>query len=331
MTDLTTAPKAVPRVRVARYAAREWGAAHLRRLWKQRELHPVHIAPTLGDAHLIAVLVVKDEATRFPYLLEYYRRAGVDHFIVIDNGSTDGLSATLASEPDISMYAAHGGFAAARYGIDWVNTIAARHCAGRWILHVDADELLVIPGYESLQAACADLDSRHQRAVHALMLDMYSDQPASRNDVPAGTDPLAVCALYDAGGYEHFFDPLSLTTWIKGGVRGRLFFPDIHAGPALNKTPLVKWKRGYAFAQVAHRLVPRALNRQSEAPQAALLHFTFTSLSHAKFSDRANLEQHTAEYNAYSRVDETSFVGLPTRTYGAPHDLVAEGIIRPLR
>ncbi len=43
-----------------------------------------------GDILLFACL--RNEVIRIPYFLDYYRRAGVDHFLIVDNGSTDGLS-----------------------------------------------------------------------------------------------------------------------------------------------------------------------------------------------------------------------------------------------
>jgi Glycosyl transferase family 2 len=47
---------------------------------------PIDIHPN----QIVAVIKQRTEALRLPYLLTYYRGIGVDRFLVIDNGSTDG-------------------------------------------------------------------------------------------------------------------------------------------------------------------------------------------------------------------------------------------------
>lgn len=313
------------------YGGREWSLAHARRVVKGREVTRVSRPSRAAHRRIVAIMVVKNEAPRFPFLLDYYRRAGIDHFYVIDNGSTDGLADSLRRANDVTCLSARGSYGASRYGNDWVNHVAARYCVGAWVLYVDADEFLVTSDSPlDLPDVCNRLEAAGRRALHAVMLDMYSDHPAGTNVVADGVDPLQVCDLYDREGYRGFFDPLTRTTWIKGGVRGRLFFDDIHAGPALNKTPLVKWRRGYAFAQSAHRLVPAALNRQDPQVHAALLHFKFTAASTARLTDPAVRSQHTDEYSAYGGVAETGFVGPPTARYTSPAALVDDRLIASL-
>ncbi|MFW2513789.1 glycosyltransferase family 2 protein [Demequina sp. SO4-13] len=316
---------------IVRHGVVEFSAATVRRFWKAREVSAVRIRPSLAHARLVAVIVAQNEAPRFPYLIDYYRRAGVEHFIVIDNESTDGLQDYLMDHEDVTVYAAHGAYGSARYGNDWINHVAGRHCHGKWVLYVDADEMLVVAGpSRNLPEVCDALERQGRRSLHTLLLDVYSDRPASGNIVEPGADPLDTCSLYDTAGYQGFFDPVSLTTWIKGGPRARLFFDDIHDGPALNKTPLVRWKRWYALAQSSHRLVPRALNRQSEHLEGALLHFKFTSINASKFTDPGNVARHTAEYSAYSEIDSVDFVGPATSTYESVDDLVSNGLVAPL-
>ena len=47
------------------------------------DTRPVAIEP----GHLLCVSVVRNEAARLPYCLDYYRRHGVDRFLIVDNGS----------------------------------------------------------------------------------------------------------------------------------------------------------------------------------------------------------------------------------------------------
>jgi hypothetical protein len=319
------------RLRYARYGAIESAKARVRLAVKARELRSPSIREGLHSALYVAVLIVKDEASRFPFLLEYYRRFGIEHFLVIDHQSSDGLPELLRHEADVSTYYADGSFANSRYGIDWVNFALHLHCRGKWVLMVDADEFLVVPGAGSIAEVCQTLESGGKRSLQTMMLDMYSDRRPDENGVAPGVDPLDVCSLYDGDGYHYRWDARSNVSWIKGGVRGRLFFPDaIWSGPALNKTPLVRWERGDYFVKAAHQLVPRSVNGGNVRPQGALLHFKFTVEGAAKVVDPAVISQHTEEYGAYSSVAESEFVGSPTVAYRGPLALVDDGILRAL-
>jgi hypothetical protein len=324
-------PTGIDRLRQARYGAVESAKARVRLVLKARELRRPVIRDGLRSARYVAVLIVRDEASRFPFLLEFYRRLGIEHFLVIDHQSSDGLSELLRHEMDVSTYFADGSFANSRYGIDWVNFALHRHCRGKWILMVDADEFLVIPGVAGIADVCQTLERTGKRSLQTIMLDMYSDRRTDENEVAPGVDPLDVCSLYDGAGYYSRWDARSNVNWIKGGVRGRLFFRDaIWSGPALNKTPLVRWERGDYFVKAAHQLVPRSVNGGNVRPQGALLHFKFTVEGAAKIVDPAVISQHTKEYEAYGTVAESEFVGGPTVAYRGAQGLVDDGILETL-
>jgi hypothetical protein len=289
----------------------------------------IALRPDLADARIVVVLVVKDEAPRLPFLLHYYRMLGAEHFMIVDNRSTDEIGALLRHAPDVSLFAANGDFKRARFGTDWVNVLLHRHCVGKWVLWIDADELLVFSKRPdaTLGELVAALDRCGQKSLATLMVDMYSARPARENIVAPGSDPRTVCDLYDRTGYvRHVDDDIA---WIKGGVRGRLFFPDVWSGPALNKTPLVKWQRHYAFLKVAHELWPRHLNGAGRL-QGALLHFKFTAMSVEKMVDTAVRQQHTHEYEAYDEVNGVSFVDTMTARFVDGGSLVDDGLFEPV-
>jgi len=274
------------------------------------------------------VVVVKNEANRMAALLDHYRGLGVEHFIVIDNESTDGLLATLGESDDWSLYQAVGSYGGARYGNDWVNAVLSRHCHGKWVVYVDADEFLVFESHlRNLHEVCSWLRDCGRHSLQALMLDMYSMKRVGDNVVREGQNPLEVCNLFDASGYERHLHQASATTWVKGGVRGRLFFPSRWEGPALNKTPLVLWRRHYAYLRSSHLAWPRKLNGGLRTPELALLHFKFIPSASARMVDEANRAEHTAEYSAYGEVGNVSMVGDETREYQQPADLTSHGLI----
>ncbi|MGY1831677.1 glycosyltransferase family 2 protein [Geodermatophilus sp. SYSU D01180] len=302
--------------------------AHVRRIMKRRQIRPVVVRPGLQSAHLVAAVMVKNEAHRLPALLRHYRRLGVEHFIFIDNESTDTLLSLLSDVDDVSIYRAEGSFSSARYGLDWLNTVLSRHCSGKWVVHVDADEFLVFDSeLPDLLSVCAWLEKSGRRSLQAIMIDMYSDRKATENIVREGQDPLEVCNLFDATGYERHHHWPSATTWVKGGVRGRLFFPRRWEGPALNKTPLVLWRRRYAFLRAAHLIWPRNLNGGLKPAELALLHFKFTPSASALMVDESHRAQHTTEYRAYDNVRDVIMVGDETRQYHQPADLTGHGLI----
>lgn len=305
--------------------------AFVRTVLKASDVSEIARRSGLASAGIVAVLVVKDEAPRLPFLLGYYRGIGVEHFVVVDNRSTDDVRDLLLAEPDVSLFTAEGNFGESRFGNDWVNGLLRRYCVDKWVLWIDADELLVFsdrPGAR-LRELVAELDRRGQESLQTIMLDMYSDGSPHENIVGTGVDPRSVCDLYDRSGYVSHSDLNTGATWIKGGVRGRLFFPDVWSGPALNKTPLVRWRRHYAFLKVAHELWPRQLNGRGRV-EGVLLHFKFTATSVEKMVDAAMRKQHTAEYEAYSDMSDLSFVSESTARLVDARGLVDDGLFEPI-
>lgn len=306
--------------------------AHLRARRRSPDLHTVTTRPGLAGARIVVLLIVKNERTRIPFFLKYYRGLGVEHFIVVDNRSDDGSTALLAGETDVSLFVADGDFAAARYGADWANHLLSRHCAGKWVLWLDADEHLVFsPRPEArLPDLTAALEQRAQTSLQSVMIDMYSDRVPSENLLAEGQDPLQVCDLFDSTGYLRIENHVTGTTWIKGGVRGRLFFPDVHDGPALNKTPLVRWRRHFVFLKSAHEVWPACVNGAGRV-NSALLHFKFTSAAVDAALDPRNRAQHTDEY---SRYDDIAWVRCRhpevTHRYRTSADLVRHELFDPV-
>ncbi|GAB2880690.1 glycosyltransferase family 2 protein [Paraburkholderia jirisanensis] len=320
------------------YGVAEFSKAHLRRIAKAHQVSAVRVTPGLAAASHVLIVTVHNEAHRMAYFLRYYKSLGFEQFIVLDNESTDGLRDLLEQEPGVSIFAARGSYKKSRFGNDWINTVLSRYCSGKWVLYVDADEFFVFPHNDTKSIAdlTAHLMRNGQRSVNSLMVDMYSTGKASENTCAPGENPAAVCPLYDAYGYHTRYDPRSRTTWAKGGVRARIFFDDAWDGPALNKTPLVLWKRPYAYLKSSHQLWPARLNqplsRSGKTMTGALLHFKFLADIGMKLQAEAVRRQHTAEYGAYTdqlhvKRDEPDFVGAPTARYESWRSLQRDRLI----
>jgi Glycosyl transferase family 2 len=312
--------------------------ARLRTWAHSRDISVVRLRPGLRDAKHVVVMVVFNEARRMPFLLQYYRTMGFQHFVILDNKSTDGLQELLAEEPDVSLLFAKGSFKGARFGMDWINDTLSNYCAGKWILHVDADEFLVFPHCDTqgISGLTAYMEKTRQVSLQCLMLDMYSNKKIRDNICAIGEDPASICPFFDETGYVTYYDPMNETFAIKGGVRGRIYFSDnLWKGPALNKTPLVLWQPHYAFLKCAHELWPASVNGGAPVPgvpHGVLLHFKFLSDLTEKLAAETIRQQHTSEYDAYSQKgslpdDGPTFVGPHSRRYDGWRALDAAGLL----
>lgn len=312
--------------------------AHARCLAHARQVRRVCLKDGLKGAGIVLVFVARNERARLSYFLDHYRRLGVEHFIYLDNESDDGSLQYAGGQGDVSAFSCVGAYGRSRFGNDWINYVLNRHCVGKWIIYADPDEMLVYPECPTRRlSSLAQLMAKNgQRSLRTLMLDMYSDSSPARNLVASGEDPGAVCSLFDATGYREFYEASTKTHWIKGGPRGRLFFAeDLSKGPALNKTPFVRWRFGYAFLKSSHQLWPFRLNSGSARGRpvsGALLHFKFTSQYFHKVAEERVRGQHDREYASYTiaqdDADEPSFRGEASRTYRDWTTLVGLGLMQ---
>ncbi len=253
---------------------------------------------------------MRNERARLTYFLEYYRRLGVDHFLIVDNGSTDGTREFLADQPDVSLWSTDAGYKQSRFGMDWVMHLLRRHGAGRWCLTVDVDEFLVYPFCETrpLRALTDWLDSAATRSFSSMILDMYPKGAMHEQPYREGQNPFDIAQYFDSGNYTINRNPTFSNLWIQGGPRARVFFGDRpKKAPAMNKVPLVKWDPSYAYVSSTHMMLPRGLNLTyetagGEKPSGCLLHAKFLDTFALKAEEELRRGQHYAqshEYRAY--------------------------------
>ncbi|MFM2390247.1 MAG: hypothetical protein RLZZ437_1802 [Pseudomonadota bacterium] len=285
---------------------------HLRAWLRGRELRRVNDRTRgLGADTIYVLSTLRNERIRLPYFLRYYRNLGVDHFLMVDNDSTDGSREYLAQQPDVSLWTTKGSYKRSHYGVDWLTHLQRRHCHGHWCLTVDVDEFLIYPFCETrpLRALTDWLDASAIRSFSAMLLDMYPKGPVNAQPYHEGQDPFEIAQYFDSGNYAIRRNPWQGNLWIQGGPRARVFFSNAPAkAPALNKTPLVKWHRSYAYESSTHMLLPRGLNlvydhSGGEKASGCLLHAKFLDTFSAKATEEMQRRQHyanSAEYKAYA-------------------------------
>lgn len=286
-------------------------ARHLRGRLRQRELAPLADRTAAIDRQSILLFsTMRNERVRLPYFLRYYRDLGVNHFLFVDNDSDDGTPEYLLDQPDVSLWSTKASYKRALFGADWLNGLQKRYAHNHWALVVDCDEFFVYPFCDTrpLRALTDWLDSSSVRSFSAMLLDMYPKGPVSSHHYGEGQDPFEIAGWFDSGNYTISRNPTNGNLWIQGGPRARTYFgTEPQKAPALNKIPLVKWHRDYAYASSTHMLLPRGLNLVydewgGEKASGCLLHAKFLDTLAAKSAEEMVRRQHYSnsdEYRAY--------------------------------
>lgn len=262
-----------------------------------------------GDILLFATL--RNECIRLPYFLNYYRKLGVNHFIIVDNNSSDGSREFLQKQKDVSLFYTKASYRQARFGTDWLNWLQRRYAHNHWTLVVDVDEFFVYPFCDTrpLRALTDWLESSEVRAFSAMQIDMYPKGDIRAQPYQEGQNPFEILQWFDSSNYTFSKNEGHKNLWIQGGPRARVFFADEpEKAPALNKIPLVKWDRRYVYENSTHMLLPRGLNlvydeQGGEKPSGALLHAKFLNTLVDKAAEEIQRGEHYAsgrEYKAYA-------------------------------
>ncbi len=284
----------------------------IRAFRKRRDLTPVSDRTSLiRPSDILLFSTFRNEDVRLSHFLKYYRDQGVNHFLMVDNDSDDGGREFLAAQPDVSLWTTGASYRRARFGVDWLNWLQTRYGHGHWCLVVDPDELLVYPFCDTrpLRALTDWLDASSIKSFGAMLLDMYPKGPLDQAIYRRDDDPLEIASWFDPGNYTITRNRRFGNLWIQGGPRARVFFPDRpERAPALNKIPLVKWHRRYAYDSSTHNLLPRGLNLVydewgGEKASGVLLHTKFLNSFSAKAEEELQRRQHYAgshEYRAYA-------------------------------
>lgn len=321
------------RIKRRRYLWRSFRARHqLTKAVDRTDL----IAPDM----VLAVTTLRNEALRLPFFLQFYRERGVGHFLIVDNGSDDGSFEFLSEQPDVSVWRTNASYRASRFGVDWMTWLQIRYAHGHWCLIVDADELLVYAQDDKMDipALTQALDAQGRQAFGALMLDLYPKDALGAQSYIAGQDPREVLGWFDPDGYRSTRQMPLGNLWVQGGARERVFFDDNpEKSPTLNKLPLVKWHRKYAYVNSSHSILPRTLNYAYDGPKGtqpsgALLHTKFLP----EIVSKSETEKHRQEhFNAPEAFDPyyDQLISAPTlwhagsRAYEGPAQLEALGLI----
>jgi hypothetical protein len=266
----------------------------------------------IGKDAILLFCTFRNENMRLPYFLEYYRKLGIDHFLMVDNGSDDGGPEYLKGQDDVSLWQTSASYAEARFGVDWLTYLQGRYGHDHWVLTVDVDEFFVYPFCDTrpIRALADWLDATEVRSFGAMLLDMYPKGPISAQPYRRGDDPFKIANWFDSGNYTISRNDYLRNLWIQGGPRARMFFADKpKQAPALNKIPFVKWQRPYAYVSSTHMILPRGLNlvyeqQGGEKASGILLHAKFLNTFTARAAEEAQRGEHYAGGREYQSYDQ---------------------------
>lgn len=256
---------------------------------------------------ILLFCTIRNEAIRLPYFFDYYEKKGIKHFFIIDNDSNDDLLDIVKEKNNITLFTTKKSYKKSNFGMHWINFILRRYGSNHWCVTCDPDEFLVTPQHNKNTTTLVDLtsylDSVARRSFFTLMIDMYSDKKLDETVYTIGDSPLEICPYFDKQGYFFNENYYLNSLWVQGGVRMRtLFKNNPYSAPAINKTPLVKWKWYYNYISSMHLLLPRRLNSAYKySLTGALLHFKFISLFNEKVNEEMLRKQHYGDSNEYKK------------------------------
>lgn len=294
--------------------------------WKRRRVR--------GDGPLL-VSVVKDEIDRLPMLLDHYRAAGIQQFVIIDNDSRDGSWAFLTAQPDVHAYRMERAYNGERKQ-GWIHRVITTYGRDRWYLCVDADEHIVFDGSSrhTLADLAALMDSRGIRRVRGMLVDMYARGPLLKFTLDADRPLHESFAWFDSD--SHLEQKMPRMVSRKGGPRRRCMSTQAHPlNPELTKYPMFRLQPGEIMAN-PHHIYPYPPNFDSPC-FLGILHFKFLpglmERVHTAIRE-GNYWNDSAEYRAYraclERDPDLALEYPGSLRYQSPDSLLDAGLIEPV-
>ena len=251
---------------------------------------------------LVMMCAVKNDLYRVKYQYEKMKQYGVNNFVYIDNGSTDGTKEWLAERDDVILYSTTQRFNSTIKSA-WYKRIVDSIGYNRWYLYLDSDEVYMYPGIEEdkFQRFLEFFERKNISAIGSVLLDMYPRTAVSIHSSKTMPDLHEYCYFDPTYKVRHY----RICKVFYGGPRYRVFGGEMHKLTNwLNKTNLVYYKKD--FFQYAHHLVPHSLNFKAKVV-AATLHYKFLPNDFDRIREIAEAGTYAGnskEYKAYAKVLE---------------------------
>jgi glycosyltransferase involved in cell wall biosynthesis len=283
----------------------------------------------------VVLCVLKNECSLLPDFFAHYRLLGIERFIMIDNGSTDGSYEYCAAQPDTDLHLVERPFSwPEKQG--WISRAIAENGLDRWYIYADADERMVFSGAprHSFGELAALASRKGVRRVRGMLIDMYANGPILDFSWPDKLSLADAFPLFDTDGYvEESFEKLVSR---KGGPRPRVMGDgNKKFNPELTKYPLFRPRPGDLMCN-PHYIEPAEKNFDSDC-FIGILHYKFLPGFINKVRKavlEGNYWDNSSEYQIYlntlTKDPSMSFVYAGSARYTDPADLVMHDLITGL-
>lgn len=306
----------------------------IQREYARAAIEPVATRAAPGGNAPLVLSVLRNEIDIVGDFLRHYRKAGIERFVMLDNGSDDGTFEYLARQHDVDLYRTGAAFTTLKKQA-WINILLdTYHREGTWFIYADADEQIVFDGLDagrSFRDLAAAMDRAGIRRVRGCLVDMYSQNPFAPASYRRGDALVESRPFFDKTGYREYALPPLIAR--EGGPRQRLFStPSGDFRPQLTKYPMFRLDPGDVFVD-PHFLWPYEKNFVS-ACFLGILHFKFLpdfSLKVDRTIEERTHWQSSFEYRCYksalSAKDHLTFINGNTELYKGPESLVQNNLI----
>ena len=224
-----------------------------------------------------------------------------DCFIFIDNNSDDGSFEYLLEQDDCYVFWTNTSFTESGCGVAWINDLVEKYVhKGQWFAHIDADELLVYPHFETfrLPQLIQYLEQTGAEVFSSFMLDMYPPDLETQLSFKSG-DNMLENASYFYNSYYMYGCVQCPYREPRGGI-----FYRFNAPPGwFVKTGFVKYRQNFRFLSSTHHISPMPLADIS----AAYLHFKMLGDFQAKAEKELIRKEHWGggkNYRQYAKMYE---------------------------
>lgn len=172
----------------------------------------------------ILICVLKNDIEKIRFFMEHYRKRGINHFVFLDNMSTDGTFEYLQEQKDADIYQCGHSFTADRK-IAWVNRLIAEYGINKWYLMVDSDEFFTYLGEDRFQFRDVIQKAEEEgfKRLGVVHLDMYPKGSLFRTD--SRENFIQDYCYFDKNTYVYAESPRGMR--IAGGPRKRVFGTDM--------------------------------------------------------------------------------------------------------
>jgi thioredoxin-like negative regulator of GroEL len=238
---------------------------------------------------VLLIAAFRNEHSKLDWFLNYYRKLGVDKFILVDNASTDASTTLLLNSPDVILYRSSDSYSRSGLGMRWINHLIEQHGRNNWCIFVDADEALVYPDCENskLHVLTDYLNRAGYEAMQARMVDMYPESAAR-----AGTESWqSTFNCFDNNFFCHSH-PICPYSEIYGGVRRRLF----RGFQTMQKVPLINGAAHIKFLISSHQITPAKLANIT----GALLHYHLVNVFNSELQSLVRDEIERREHSGHA-------------------------------